>query len=580
MGAACAHRRLAGPLALLAALLLGGASLAFAQMESPLKGYGLPQLETDRVYVSAYLDRLLGVNEDDYRFEAVLYFYNSWRDTKAFEMVTNNTIKMLTDPNFKCGSPCSNVIDNNLCCDGIYLPSFFFKNAYGFPQDREILFNIYAAEDGSMLREPMSFRHYPFDSFDLLIELRFFDPTILIDTTALYGAKHNGVTVVPSSGGRKLFTYGLGDDASSWEVKSFLLESYAVDMGEWFDSFSDLKSAGGDPMPLAPADTNSSGGYTNADGRPANVYTGVTDQLLAVLIEVERFWRPALINSVLPVVLVFCLAVFVFFTEPTELATRLEMIVALFLALTAVQFVLSDSLPTSSYVVPTQQLVLATYIFLFLIALESILVYHIVERHAKRQQAERRREAYRRYCKLRDQGKLAGGANPPLSAADTVAHLPASGLAFSEDEADAAAAGSIEDGASKPWAAANGVNGVNGSAAAAPAIAPGAAPVTSPPPEPFDAPAGPAPPRRRFGLFGGGFFSRPRAAKASHSVAAARGPRRLTSFQQMTADEALGQYVGFMVDLVAAVVLSLCYIITAILIFTLQSGYIDLFLVD
>ena len=95
----------------------------------------------------------------------------------------------------------------------------------------------------------------------------------------------------------------------------------------------------------------------------------------------ERFWRPALINSVLPVVLVFCLAVFVFFTggqqlcvclvcpaagglkpvaadyrsdatrrhmltcadrcchrwapaEPTELATRLEMIVALFLALT------------------------------------------------------------------------------------------------------------------------------------------------------------------------------------------------------------------------------------------------------
>ena len=131
---------------------------------------------------------------------------------------------------------------------------------------------------------------------------------------------------------------------------------------------------------------------------------------------------------------------------------------------------------------------------------------------------QRRREAYRRYCKLRDQGKLAGGANPPLSAADTVAHLPASGLAFSDDEADAAAAGSIEDGASKPWAAANGVNGVNGSPDAAPAIAPGAAPVTSPPPEPFDAPASPAPPRRRFGLFGGGFFSRPRAAKVCLQV--------------------------------------------------------------
>lgn len=38
---------------------------------SPLKGNGLPQLETDKVYVSAYLDRLLGVNEDDYRFEVI-----------------------------------------------------------------------------------------------------------------------------------------------------------------------------------------------------------------------------------------------------------------------------------------------------------------------------------------------------------------------------------------------------------------------------------------------------------------------------------------------------------------------------
>lgn len=51
-------------------------------------------------------------------------------------------------------------------------------------------------------------------------------------------------------------------------------------MGEWFDSFSDLKSDPEDPMPLAPPSTNSSGGYTNELGQPANVYTGVTDQLL------------------------------------------------------------------------------------------------------------------------------------------------------------------------------------------------------------------------------------------------------------------------------------------------------------
>lgn len=54
----------------------------------------------------------------------------------------------------------------------------------------------------------------------------------------------------------------------------------AVDMGDWFDSFSDFKSDAADPMPLAPPSTNSSGGYTNEYGLPANVYTGVTDQLL------------------------------------------------------------------------------------------------------------------------------------------------------------------------------------------------------------------------------------------------------------------------------------------------------------
>lgn len=32
--------------------------------------------------------------------------------------------------------------------------------------------------------------------------------------------------------------------------------------------------------------------------------SGVNDQLIAVVLTIERFWRPALINSVLPVLLV------------------------------------------------------------------------------------------------------------------------------------------------------------------------------------------------------------------------------------------------------------------------------------
>ena len=50
----------------------------------------------------------------------------------------------------------------------------------------------------------MDFKHYPFDSFDLMIELRFYDPTVYVDTTGLYGVQHPGVKIFPSSGGRKV----------------------------------------------------------------------------------------------------------------------------------------------------------------------------------------------------------------------------------------------------------------------------------------------------------------------------------------------------------------------------------------
>ena len=54
------------------------------------------------------------------------------------------------------------------------------------------------------LVQPMDFKHYPFDSFDLAVELRFFDPTVYVDTTGLYGVQHPGVKIFPSSGGKKV----------------------------------------------------------------------------------------------------------------------------------------------------------------------------------------------------------------------------------------------------------------------------------------------------------------------------------------------------------------------------------------
>jgi len=49
-------------------------------------------------------------------------------------------------------------------------------------------------------------------------------------------------------------------------------------------------------------------------------------------------------------------------------------VVTLFLALAAVQFVVSGELPATGYVLPTQQAAVCTYVLLGLIAAESIVV--------------------------------------------------------------------------------------------------------------------------------------------------------------------------------------------------------------
>ena len=68
---------------------------------------------------------------------------------------------------------------------------------------------------------------------------------------------------------------------------------------------------------------------------------------------------------------------------------RLGIVVTLFLALTALQFVVSAVLPSSATVVPTQQLCLISYLLLGLIGIESILVYWLVT--AERRLTRKRR---------------------------------------------------------------------------------------------------------------------------------------------------------------------------------------------
>lgn len=50
---------------------------------------------------------------------------------------------------------------------------------------------------------------------------------------------------------------------------------------------------------------------------------------------------------------------------------------ALFLALAAIQFVVSQNLPASSYVTPLGQLIIASYFALFMCGIESLLGFNL-----------------------------------------------------------------------------------------------------------------------------------------------------------------------------------------------------------
>lgn len=66
---------------------------------------------------------------------AVLYFYLSWTDPAAYPTARAATDRWLAG-NASCAHECSDWVHQEACCDGLYQPTFFFRNALAFPQAR------------------------------------------------------------------------------------------------------------------------------------------------------------------------------------------------------------------------------------------------------------------------------------------------------------------------------------------------------------------------------------------------------------------------------------------------------------
>lgn len=84
-------------------------------------------------------------------------------------------------------------------------------------------------------------------------------------------------------------------------------------------------------------------------------------------------------NTIFPVVVIVLVSLLTYFIDPKMIELRLSSIIALILALTALQFVIQEFLPDSSYLTPVAQMIVAGYWIMMVEAIETVIVFWIVE---------------------------------------------------------------------------------------------------------------------------------------------------------------------------------------------------------
>ncbi|PRW32538.1 ligand-gated ion channel [Chlorella sorokiniana] len=566
------------PLSLaLAVLLLAAAPPpAAAQMISPLAGQNSPGLNTTEVFMSVYLDRLLEVDEKNYRHSEILYFLLTWNDPEAAPTIAANTERWKAGQ-AGCDRQCSDFAGNVSCCDGIFLPSLTFKNAYALPQDRPSQDRILAvaAPNNSVAwmvyvqvscYQPLKLQHFPFDSFDLVTELTLQNS---------WGPNHPGLKLVPSAAGTTLTASGSGDAVSQWSIDYITLQATSTPAPGpmFFATASEQQSNPADPLGLTTTDAPFLRALMPGVVQPPLQQEDMWQ--MTIKIRITRFYGYHLLNTVLPVVILGLLCFIVFSLERRDLSDRLGIVVTLFLSMAAVQFVIQEGQPASSYILPTQQAALATYLLLGLIAAESIVVYNIdqwpemqhkrtLRENARRQYHKERAAAKAQRAERRGGGKgcwgcfggggSSGGLGLPV-------RRPA-GAGEEGAEAGGADAALPGEGSSKAALAA----ASNGQPAAASA-------------------AGAARRRHPWGVAGLGCCGGPHApadacaSSGEEEEAAGEGTlsqRRLQRQSSVRFSAAYYSYLAWKVDRIAFVLLLLAYCLAIILIFVLQHGPVQL----
>ncbi|GJP37230.1 hypothetical protein CLOM_g21661 [Closterium sp. NIES-68] len=409
-------------LLLLAMVLLlpwTGVRFAAAQTDCPLIGQGIDPYtagvapEKPKVFLSVQLKKLISVDAVKYSYLAYFQVISSWRDPRVNDTVAiNNAINtfgpsltaMATDnckPNVSfsgfnisqkedclknrkqnnlpqmdgCNKPCTP--SGIMCCDSIWIPSLTIDNVLFYPQDRFqtesiYFFGQYSNEFSSVDREvvvggefssPLNFKKFPVDIQTLRLSIQ-------VESGEFYLVQSNSGRESEQGGGQLGGGGGtfVNDEVTGWKINSVALNctpaattvattaTYAPD--DPWSSFSQ---------------SSSSSDAASSDQSTSCVFT----------IQVSRTSGVFIISIMVPVLLSVYLCFSVFFAKPDDLETRSATFVTLFLALAAVQFVIDSQLPRSSAITRFGYLVIISYVFIVLTAVETLIVYLIADRLEK-----------------------------------------------------------------------------------------------------------------------------------------------------------------------------------------------------
>ena len=216
------------------------------------------------VYVSAMLERLLVVDDKQYRFESVTYVHLSWRDPNAKAAITEATERFRNSSTAECKRPCTSdwtlskrkdqSLDDSrvLCCDEpLWLPTIAMMNVYSLPDTRLQPYQIVADKEGGVswavtingeFFSPMNVQYFPFDSQALKMEFAYVNADYIR-------------AFVPSAGSTRFGQRGEGDVVSGWNVEATEVVVGNTTVLKAFGDFSCCKGEVGfpaldDPAPI------------------------------------------------------------------------------------------------------------------------------------------------------------------------------------------------------------------------------------------------------------------------------------------------------------------------------------------